>query len=153
MNNTTERKYEFRELCAKDIPLMTNVIKAIGINEIKAIINEDTIKAVVSAYIGNNNAVEGENSNNNAVDKESKITAMGMTLLPSVFDVAEIILNNLEKCQTALNKLLARTSNLSVEKVENLSLVDYTMMIMDFLKKEEFPDFFKVVSTFFKPEK
>jgi hypothetical protein len=48
---------------------------------------------------------------------------------------------------------LARTSNLSVEKVENLSLVEYSTMIFDFLKKEEFPDFFKVVSTFFKPEK
>ena len=150
MNNTTERKYEVRELCAKDIPLMTNVIKAIGINEIKTIFNEDTIKTAISTYMGKNNAGGEEN---NTGDKGSALAAMGMSLLPSVFDVAEIILNNLERCQTALNKLLARTSNLSVEKVENLSLVEYSTMIFDFLKKEEFPDFFKVVSTFFKPEK
>lgn len=147
MNTTTERPYVFRDLRARDIPLITNVIKAIGINEFKAVLNEEALKGIISAYATKASTADEK------TDKESLMAAMGMSLLPSVFDIAEVVLNNLERCQTALNKLLSKTSNLSVEKVESLSLVDYSTMIFDFLKKEEFPDFFKVVSTFFKPEK
>jgi hypothetical protein len=147
----SEKPYEFRELCAKDIPLMTSVIKAIGINEFKACFKEDVLKDIVKIFTGEKNAnADGENK---ADAKENRLAAVGVSLLPSVLDVAEIVLNNMERCETALIKLLSRTSNLSVEKVENLSLADFANMVIDFLKKEEFPDFFKVVSTFIKPEK
>lgn len=154
MIEKNEKPYEFRELCAKDIPLMTNVIKAIGINEFKACFKEDTLKNVVEIFTkgGRNANADGENKEGSDT-KESMMAAVGVSLLPSVLDVAEIVLNNMERCETALIKLLSRTSNLSVEKVENLSLADFANMVIDFLKKEEFPDFFKVVSTFFKPEK
>ena len=41
-------------------------------------------------------------------------------------------------------------SNLSEKEVKSLSMADFTQMIIDVIKKEDFADFIKVVFTLFK---
>lgn len=153
-----EKPYKFRDLCAKDIPLITNVIKSIGLSEFKSCFNGDTIKDIVGIFTGKtNNDTDNEgdqtdvaDSKTDVTDNENTLIAVGVSLLPSLMDVADIILNNIDKCEAALFKLFASTSNLSAEQIGNLSLADFAEMVIDFVQKDEFPDFFKVVSKRFK---
>lgn len=138
-----EKPYQFRELVAKDIPLVTNVIKAIGLKEFKHCLSKDVIDSIMNLF------VKKEGDENESVD----YTTLGISLLPTLLEIAEIVLDNIEKCETALFKLLAHTSNLSVSEVENLSLGNFTEMVYDFVKKDEFPDFFKVVLKLLKRTK
>lgn len=145
---TMQKSYQFRTLCAKDIPLVTNVVKAIGLKEFKQCLNKDVIDGVVKMFTEPKEK-EGENAEPKKVD----YTVLGISFLPTILDIGEIVLNNVERCETALFKLLSSTSNLSVKEVENLSLADFAEMVIDFIKKEEFPDFFKVVLKLLKPAK
>lgn len=153
-----EKPYEFRVLCAKDIPLITNVIKSIGISEFKECFKGDTIKDIVGMFTGKateeadneNEQNEVADSQNEDADNENTLIAVGVSLLPSLMDVADVILNNIDKCEAALIKLFASTSNLTAEQIGELSIADFAEMVLDFIQKEEFPDFFKVVSKRFK---
>ena len=146
-----EKPYKFRALCAKDIPLLTNVIKSIGLSEFKECFKGDTIKDIVGMFTGKaNEDADNENEQNEDADNENTLIAVGLSLLPSLMDVADVVLNNIDKCETALFKLFESTSNLSAEEIGNLSLADFAEMVIDFVKKDEFPDFFKVVSKRFK---
>lgn len=148
------KPYKFRVLCAKDIPLITNVIKSIGVSEFKECFKGDTIKDIVGMFTGKSNEAtdndEDADTQNDVADNENTLIAVGVSLLPSLMDVADVILNNIDKCETALIKLFASTSNLTSEQIGELSLADFADMVIDFIQKEEFPDFFKVVSKRFK---
>jgi hypothetical protein len=134
-----KKPYEFRQLCAKDIPLVTNVIKSIGVKEFKSCLNKEVIDEIKQLF------KKDDKKDSKKDSKTVDYTTVGITALPLILDIAEVVLNNVEKCATALFKLLSSTSNLSVEEVENLSLADFTDMVFDFIRKDEFPDFFKVV--------
>lgn len=147
---TMEKPYRFRALAAKDIPLLTNVIRSIGLKELMKCFSKETVEGIVATFREhmkeNAKAEEAEEA------KESNYITLGISVFPVALEVGEILLENIEKCQTALFKLLARTSNLSVEDVENLSIPDFAGMVFDFVKKDEFTDFFKVVLKSFKSE-
>ena len=157
-----EKPYKFRGLCAKDIPLITNVIKSIGISEFKGCFNGDTLQNIIKKFTSKpplhlHSNTDNENEQNEVADNEdadtdneSTLIAVGISLFPSLMDVADVILNNIDKCETALFKLFESTSNLSAEQIGNLSLADFAEMVIDFVQKDEFPDFFKVVSKRFK---
>ena len=61
-------------------------------------------------------------------------------------ELAEVVLTNMNKCENEIYQLLSNVSNLSVKEVETLDAVIFLEMIIDFVKKDEFKDFFKVVS-------
>ena len=65
-------------------------------------------------------------------------------------EIADVILGNLPKCKDDIYQMLSQTSNLSVAQVKKLPLAQFTEMVIDFIKKEEFRDFIKVVSKLFK---
>ena len=64
--------------------------------------------------------------------------------------MADVIFKNLPKCEDDIIQMLSNTSNLTVAQVKKLSLAEFTEMVIDFIKKEEFKDFIKVVSKLFK---
>ena len=129
---TIKKPYQFRSIGAKDIPLMTNVIKAIGLKEFKSCLSKEVIDEIKQLF-----KKDGK--------KDVDYTTLGIVAAPMIFDILEVVLENTEKCMSALFKLLSNTSNLSVEEVENLSPANFAEMVFDFIKKDEFPDFFKVV--------
>ena len=74
-------------------------------------------------------------------------TALGIDI---VLEIAFIFIDNLPNCEQELYALLSQTSNLSVEEIKKQDMAITFEMIVDFIKKDEFGDFIKVVSKLFK---
>lgn len=130
-----KKPYEFRKLAAPDMFLMFKIISKIGVNEFKACFEDDGIKKLVVSM-----ASEPENQ-----DKSLISVGVGVAL-----EIANVIFGNLPKCETEIYHMLANTSNLKAAEVKQLDMATFTEMVIDFIQKEEFKDFIKVVSKLFK---
>lgn len=130
----TAKPYEFRKLAAEDIFPMFTIINKIGIKEVKAFIDGDGFKGMLSNF-------KGDASN------EKEVEQFGISIF---IEIADLLLRNLPKCEDDMFKLLSNTSNLTVEQVRQLDLATFAEMVIEFVKKEEFGDFIKVVSKLFK---
>ena len=126
MENTAV-KWEFRELCSSDIFPVFRIMNKIGFKQFKECFQSDEVKAM-------------------AKSGKKDVASIGMTIF---FDVAGIIIENISSCENDLYELLASVSNLSKEEIKKLSMADFAEMIIDFIKKPDFADFFKVVSKLF----
>ena len=132
------KPYTFRTLGGGDVFLMFRIIGKIGVKEFNACFEHDGIKHLVAAMMGEKMA--------NAEDEPS----VSVTYISVVLEVADVIFRNLPKCEDEIFQMLSNTSNLSVAQVKKLNLAQFTEMVIDFIKKEEFKDFIKVVSKLFK---
>lgn len=128
------KPYTFRKLAAEDVFPMFAILSKIGLKEFKSFFEGDEFKNTVSAFTGK-------------ADDDKAVTSLGVSI---VFEIATVIIGNLPKCENDIFNMLSSTSNLSVEEVRGLGLADFTEMVIDFVKKEEFKDFIKVVSKLFK---
>lgn len=135
----TVKPYQFRALCAEDVFPMFNIISKIGIREFKAVFsNVDDMKKMLAFA----NAPQEEKAN-----AMSDIIEAGLSV---AFDVAGILFGNVGKCEKEIFSFLARISDLDEQGVRGLSMPQFFEMILDLVKKDEFKDFFKVVSKLFK---
>ncbi len=131
-----EKPYTFRKLSSPDVFLMFTIISKIGINEFMACLEGNSLKSLVKALTSGEENVED-------------IYIMGA--VAGSLEIAQVIFGNLHKCEKEIYKLLEQTSNLSVAEITaEGNAVMFIEMVIDFLKKEEFPDFIKVVSKLFK---
>ena len=128
---TMDKVYTFRKLNSTDTFLMFKIIGKIGINDFAESFNKDAVMELIA------NTKGGENAN----------TVIGISVM---LEMANVIVGNLPKCEAEIYQLLSNTSNLTVEQVKELDFVTFTEMVIDFVKKEEFKDFIKVVSRSFK---
>lgn len=135
--SVTEKPYTFRKLSSEDMFLMFRIIGKIGIKEFKNCFNGDNLNSLIASF-----KQSGGNDNNSA----KALTAIGVSV---AFDAIDIILNNLPKCEKEIYQLLAQTSDLDEETIKTDAIL-FTEMVIDFVKKEEFPAFIKVVSKLFK---
>ena len=142
--NTAEREkpYILRDLCADDVFPMLAILKKLGIKEFKECFSKETLEGIVGTFMG---GAKAENNNEN-----DTLVAVGISILPSVLEVADVLIGNLSKCENEFYKFLENISNLSVDQIKKLKMADFFEMIVDVLKKEEFKDFIKVVSRLFK---
>lgn len=132
-----EKPYSFRQLCAPDIFLMSSIISKIGIKEFKAIFEAGGVM----------NLIAGKFAEEKSADENADIISVGAGVF---LELASIVLKNLPKCENEIYCLLAQTSNLSVEEIKaDGNAVMFFEMLVDFIKKEEFADFIKVVSRLF----
>ena len=128
------KPYEFRQLNATDVFVMSKIISKIGINEFTGCLEHDAVKNMIASV------TDGEKANETA-------SVVGISV---VLEVANVIFSNLPKCENDIYQLLSQTSNLNVKEIKNISFVDFTKMVLDFVKKDEFKDFIKVVLGFLK---
>jgi hypothetical protein len=131
----TEKAYEFRRLQSKDIFLMTKIISKIGLSEFAALYQKGSAKDAISALISKKASEKAK--------KDDDFISIGIEI---AMELAEVVLTNMNKCENEIYQLLSNVSNLSVKEVETLDAVIFLEMIIDFVKKDEFKDFFKVVS-------
>ena len=131
-----EKPYTFRPLQAEDTFLMCKIIKAIGIKEFKACFEEGGIQEMLAQFMGGN-----QEENN-----EAAVVKAGVAVF---IDIADVILGNLPKCENEIFKMLANTSGMSEQAIRKMGFADFFEMVIDFIKKEEFRDFIKVVSRLF----
>lgn len=131
------KPYTFRQLGAPDIFLMSKIISKIGINEFKACFEADGIKNLIQ-----NMTLDAKENDDN-----SNIISVGAGVF---LEIANVILGNLPKCENEIYQILAQTSNLTIDEIKAPgNAVMFLEMVIDFIKKEEFRDFIKVVSRLF----
>jgi hypothetical protein len=102
------------------------------VNEFTACFEKDGVKNLISA-------VNGDNTDMPSI--------VGFSV---VLEIANVIFGNLPKCETDIYQILSQTSGISIEEIKKMDMVLFTEMVIDFIKKEEFRDFIKVVSRLFK---
>jgi hypothetical protein len=131
------KPYTFRKLATVDVFPMFKIISAIGINEFMACLESESLKNVVKTFTSKE-------------DTDDMDSIMAMGAVAGFLEITNVILGNIGKCESDIYQLLSQTSNLSVAQIKKLDMVVFFEMIIDFIKKEEFKDFIKVVSTLFK---
>lgn len=129
-----EKKYEFRRLKAEDMFTMTKIISTIGVNKFRNCFHNEEVRKLTSD-------LKGKEASSNEVDE----IGIGIFL-----ELAQVILEGIDKCKDSVYKLLSDTSNLSVEEIKDLDGVTFFEMLIDFFKKEEFGDFIKAASKLLK---
>ena len=122
----TVKPYAFRKLSATDVFPMFTIMSKIGINTFADSFNAKEL-------------MKGAN------EQDASIVGISVAL-----NIAQKIMSNMYRCETDIYNLLSNTSNLTVEEVKKLDFATFTEMVVDFVRKEEFADFFKVVSKLFK---
>ena len=75
------------------------------------------------------------------------LNALGMSV---AFDLAGILMTNIGSCKEDIYQFLAQLSGMSKKDIAALPMATFFEMIIDVIKKEEFKDFFQVVSKLFK---
>lgn len=134
-----EKAYTFRKLGAPDIFLLAKIISKIGINELKACFEADGIRNMIMSAFAQ--AKDGS-------EDESSFIGVGISV---TLELANTILANLPKCENEIYQLLAQTSDKDVDEIKAPgNAVMFFDMLIDFIKKDEFRDFFKAASRLFK---
>ena len=131
MEGDITTKYTFRRLNSTDVFLMFKIIGKIGINDFAKCFEQNNLQALIK----------------NSKDMDKTAAMVGISV---VLDMANIIVSNLPKCEKEIYEMLSNVSNLTIDEVKALDFVTFTEMVIEFIKKEEFKDFFKVVSRLFK---
>lgn len=124
----TAKAYELRTLCAEDIFPMFKIISKIGIKEFKSCFESEGVKAVIN----------GEQADLNTVG------------LAVAVDIAGVIMANIPHAKEDIYLFLEQISGMSKDDIRELPIPVFAEMIIDVVKKEEFKDFFGVVSKLFK---
>lgn len=130
------KPYEFKEFTAEDIFTMVSIISKIGINKFASCFKNEGVQELVKS-----------------LKNKKTINASDISLITggSIFmEVAQIIIEGMPKCKDDIYKILSDASNLSLEQVKTLKGATFIGMIIDFVKKEDFKDFFKEASRLVK---
>lgn len=123
------KEYELRRMTSADIFPLCTIIKKIGIDEVKKIINSPEIQTMVKK--GN----------------EADASSVGMSFM---LDVASLIVGNLPKCENEIYKFLSSMTKLSEKELREISPAEFLEMVIRVIKHEDFKDFFKVASQLLK---
>lgn len=121
---TTEKPYTLRTLEAKDVFIVSKILSQIGLKEFKEAFDLKLLSG-----------------------DEKSIEAVGMSVF---FDMSQVLLGNLPKCENDIYTFLSSLSGMEKKEVEALPMNTFIEMVIDVVKKEEFADFFKLVSKLFK---
>lgn len=131
-----EPVYIFRKLNSTDVFPMFKIMGKIGVNNFDTCFKKESIKRMVSDAL-----------NGNTVDSDDDSAhAAGISIM---LGIVNVIIGNIPKCEQEIYELLSNTSNLSVSQIKELDFAVFTEMVIDFVKKDEFKDFVKVVSKLF----
>lgn len=137
----SETKFELRSLKSSDMFPMFTILSKIGFKELKESLSAETINDLIKAVKPNTD----EEGNTDSSANLQMIVGFSV-----VADLVEIIMKNLPKIEKDLYNLLANLSGMKTAEIADLDMVTFTEMIISLIKKEEFKDFFKVVSGLFK---
>lgn len=131
VNKMLENKFELRKLCAKDIFVMVKIISKIGISEFKNCFKSTSVSEKIKSNMD--------------------FSTIGLEV---IIEMVGIVLGNLPKCESDIYSFLADLSGKKSKEISELDMSEFAEMIKEVLAKDEFKDFFTVVSKYFiKAEK
>lgn len=137
MSEIIETKpYVFRKLTAVDIAPMCKVISKIGINEFGKCFGTDSVKNIIN---------KSTNSKTDNIEKNS--AAIGFQV---IIEIANVIISHIPNCENEIFALFSGVTGLSIDTIKDFDIATFTQMLIDFVQKEEFKDFFGVVSKLLK---
>ena len=128
----TEKPYTFRSLETTDIFPMFKLLNKIGFKELK---DNDSLKNVLFMFMGG------------TVNGKVDVNKVGIDIF---LELACLITECIPKAETEIYALLSQVSDRTTEEIQKQPPAVTFEMILDFVKKEEFGDFFKVASKLFK---
>lgn len=138
-----ERNYELRTLCADDIFPMVNIISKIGIDNMTSYFDAKEMADMMNTV---SSTVDGEETTDDAMaDVITK--QIGIKV---IMKLVGLLLKNVGKIKRELYQFLAGLSGMTEKEIAALPMGTFTQMIVDVFKKEEFSDFFQVVSGLLK---
>lgn len=126
-----EKLYTFRRLQTTDLFLMLKLFKKIGLKDLK---ENENMKKLLFMFMGG--TVKGK------ID----VNQIGIDIF---LEIACLLCDSIPKAEEEIYDLLAQTSNKQVKDIKKQDMAVTFEMIVDFVKKEEFMDFFKAVSKLF----
>ena len=122
-------KYTLGKFKATDIFTMATLLSKIGLGKMANEFGKENILKLIADAKGKK--------------KEDVATLTGMQLL---LQVAEIILANLDTCETEVFKLLSSVTGASVEELKELDADVFIELIIEVVQMQQFKDFFKRAS-------
>lgn len=141
-----ERNYKLRALCADDIFPMVNIISRIGIDNMADCFDPKEMADMMNSVVSTSDEADGKESSNDAM-ADIVTKQIGIKV---IMKLVGLLLKNLGKIKKELYQFLAGLSGMSEKEIATLPLGTFTQMIVDVFKKEEFSDFFQVVSGLLK---
>lgn len=136
-----ERNYELRKLCAEDIFPMVNIISKIGIENMADCFDAKEMADIMNSVDSTLDEADG---------KESSDVLTKQIGIKVIMKLVGLLLKNLGKIKIELYQFLAGLSGMTEKEIAALPLGTFSQMIVDVFKKEEFSDFFQVVSGLLK---
>ena len=138
----TKKPYEFRELGFDDIFPMMNLIDKIGIERVVSLTDNEAIMHLIQGK----KPMKLDEEGNEVVDNEAQ-----MKLLASAFiAIGGLLIKSIKTCRNEIYEVLSSASNLSVEEISKLPIKYSYSMIYDFIKKDDFKDFFMEIMDSFE---
>lgn len=122
-------EYTIRRMTSADIFPICTIIKKIGIDEVKKIVNSPDMREMV----GKGDKVDA--------------TSIGMSFM---LDVASLVVGNIPKIESDLYKFLASMTKMSEKELREISPADFLDLIIAVVKHEDFKDFFNRASQLLK---
>lgn len=127
----SKKKFELRKLCAKDIFVMVKIISKIGVSEFKNCFKSPSVHSKIKSNVD--------------------FSAIGLEV---IIEMVGTVLENLPKCESDIYSFLADLSGMKSNEISELGMSEFAELIEAVLTKDEFKDFFTVVSKYFsKAEK
>lgn len=127
------KEYTFKPLTTDDIIPLCKIIRGIGVNTIKNELKQLDFKPITNSGKKTDENTSIENAN------------IGFAIDIAVA-ILGIITTNMDKIHEELKKLLANKTDVTIDEITKLPFDEYTNMIFSFCKREEFVNFFTVVS-------
>ena len=128
----TTKPYTLRKLETADVFPMLRLLNKIGFKDLK---DNEGLKKALFMFMGGN------------INGKVDVNALGMDIF---FEVAAVLFDSIPKAEAEFYALLASVAGVKVDDIKKQSPAVTMEMIVDFVKKEEFVDFFSVVSKLFK---
>ena len=125
----SEKKFELRKLCAKDIFVMVKIISKIGISEFMNCFKSPSVHSKIKSNVD--------------------FSAIGLEV---IIGMVGTVLENLPRCETDIYSFLADLSGMKSNEISELGMSEFAELIEAVLTKEEFKDFFTVVSKYLVKE-
>lgn len=116
--------FNIRTLTAGDIFPMADIIAKCGLSDLKKIFT--------------------------SIDYNADYHKVGISI---TIEMASIICANISKCKNDIIKFLENLSDFNYEQIENMPPAQFMLLIKSVINKEEFRDFFSVLSKLFLLEK
>ena len=142
-----ERNYKLRALCADDIFPMVNIISKIGIDNMADCFDAKEMADIMNSVDSTLDEADGKESSDNNAMADVLTKQIGIKV---IMKLVGLLLKNLGKIKRELYQFLAGLSGMTEKEIAALPLGTFTQMIVDVFKKEEFSDFFEVVSGLLK---